>query len=152
MPSIVTGYVGLSDKNDPLSKSAVVSKRKPYADLDITLDLNPDTKDIDPLLDLDAVKASVRNIVLTTFGERPFNSGLGTNLKAALFEPADIFTKLTITDSIKYALAKYEQRVTDVTIQVVDDSDTNRYVITVGFRVIALNENVDITVYLQRVR
>jgi phage baseplate assembly protein W len=152
MPSIVTGYVGLSDKNNPLSKSAVVSKRKPYADLDITLDLNPDTKDIDPLLDLDAVKASVRNIVLTSFGERPFNPGFGTSLNSALFEPADIFTKITITNSIKAALAKYDNRVANVTIQVLDDSDNNRYVITVGFKVIAFDEVTDITVYLQRVR
>lgn len=152
MPSIVTGYIGLSDKNNPLSKSTVVAKRKPFADLDITLDLNPDTKDIDTLLDIDAVKASVRNIALTSFGERPFNSGLGTNLQTALFEPADIFTKLTITDSIKYALAKYEQRVTDVTIQVLDDSDNNRYVITIGFRVTAFDEVTDITAYIQRSR
>ena len=152
MPSIVTGYVGLSDKNNPLSKAAVVSKRKPYADLDITLDLNPDTKDIDPLLDLDAVKASVRNIVLTSFGERPFNPGFGTSLNSVLFEPADIFTKITITNSIKAALAKYDNRVANVTVQVLDDSDNNRYVITVGFRVIAFDEVTDITVYLQRVR
>lgn len=152
MPSIVTGYIGLSDKNNPLSKSAVVSKRKPYADLDISLELNPDTQDIDALSDTDAVKSAVRNIILTSFGERPFNLNLGTNLKMMLFEPGDIFTKLSIADSIKYAIVKYESRVTDVTVQINDDLENNRYAIDVGFKVVAIDENVNLTEYIQRLR
>lgn len=152
MPNIVTEYVGLSDKNNPLSKSLVVSKRRPYSDLDITLELNPETRDIEPLLDLDAVKASARHIVLTSFGERPFNSGLGTNLRMMLFEPPDVFTKLTIIDSIEYALAKYDPRASNITVQIDDDSDNNRYIVTVGFKVVALDEEVNITEYIQRVR
>jgi phage baseplate assembly protein W len=151
MPSIVTEYIGLSDRNNPLSKAEVVSKRRPYADLDLNLEID-ESGDIKPLLDLDAVKASVRNLILTNFGERPFRPNIGSNVRALLFEPADVFTIYALREAIRTVLLRYEPRVDSITVQVRDDSDENRYVATVGFRVISFNEIVDIDLYLSRTR
>ena len=84
----MAGVLTVYDQNILARKSAIVSKRKPYSDLDITLELNS-RKDISPLEDIDAVKQSVRNLILTTFGERPFRPKLGSAVKGLLFEPAD---------------------------------------------------------------
>ncbi len=132
--------------------SRVVSKRKQYSDLDISLAIHPDFHDIIPLLDVDAVKNSVRNLILTNFGERVFQPRVGSNLRALLFDPADRFTIIAIKDGIRNVLSRYEPRVDQVTIQVTDNSDNNRYDINLGFRVIATSQPVTMSLYLVRVR
>jgi phage baseplate assembly protein W len=142
----------LSDLNVTGRKAAVVSKRKQYADLDLSLTLHPIFNDIIPLVDIDAVKAAVKNLVLTNFNERPFQPTIGSNLRALLFEPGDIFTIIAIKNGIRDVLKRFEPRVDRVKIQVQDNSDENRYDITVGFRVITLDQPVDLTFYLVRIR
>lgn len=141
----------LSDKNVLARRAALVSKVHPYSDLDLTLAIN-EFQDITPLTDIDAVKQSVRNLVLTNFNERPFRPKLGGNITALLFEPADKFTMISLKESIKFVLEKYEKRVDQVTVQIEDDSDNNRYLVNLGFRVITLDFQTDVTVYLVRVR
>jgi phage baseplate assembly protein W len=142
----------LSDLNVTDRKSAVVSKRKQYADLDLTLTLHPIFHDIVPLTDIDAVKAAVKNLILTNFDERPFQPTLGSNLRALLFEPADVFTIISIKTGIRDVLQRFEPRIDQVRIQVIDNSDENRYDITLGFRVITINQPVDVSLYLVRIR
>jgi phage baseplate assembly protein W len=134
------------------SRSQVVSKRRSYADLDLSLELNPNFNDIVPLTDIDAVRNSVKNLVLTNFFERPFQPWIGSNVSALLFEPADVFTIVAIREEIKKVLKKYEPRVDNVTVEVKDESDRNSYYVTLGFRVISVDEQVDITLYLKRIR
>jgi phage baseplate assembly protein W len=134
------------------SKSRLVSKRRTFSDLDLGLDLNPNFNDIVPLTDIDAVKNSVKHLVLTNFFERPFQPWIGSNLSSLLFEPADAFTIVSIREEIKKVLRKYEPRVDSVTVEVKDESDRNSYNVTLGFRVISVDEQVDITIYLKRIR
>lgn len=134
------------------SRSQVVSKRRSYSDLDLSLELNPNFNDIVPLTDIDAVRNSVKNLVLTNFFERPFQPWIGSNVSALLFEPADVFTIVAIREEIKKVLKKYEPRVDNVTVEVKDESDRNSYYVTLGFRVISVDEQVDITLYLKRIR
>lgn len=141
-----------SDSNVQHRISQVVSKRKQYSDLDLSLTLHPDFHDIIPLLDTDAVKASVKNLILTNFLERPFQPKVGSNLRGLLFEPADRFTIIAIKEGIRNVLARYEPRVDQVTIQIQDNADNNRYDITLGFRIISVNQSVNMTIYLSRVR
>jgi phage baseplate assembly protein W len=103
-------------------------------------------------LDLDAVKASVRNLVVTNFGERPFQPNIGSNVRGFLFEPADVFTIFGLKQNIEDVLLRYEPRVTDIIVQIEDNSDYNRYDVTLTFRVITFNEVVDLELYLSRTR
>jgi phage baseplate assembly protein W len=128
-----------------------VSKRKPYADLDLNLEID-ESGDIQPLMDLDAVKASVRNLVVTNFGERPFQPNIGSNVRGFLFEPADVFTIFGLKQNIEDVLLRYEPRVTDIIVEIEDNSDYNRYDVTLTFRVITFNEVVDLDLYLSRTR
>lgn len=133
-------------------RSSVVSKRKPYSDLDLSLALNLNFHDVVPYVDIDAVKNSVRNLILSNYFDRPFQPALGSNVSAFLFEPADNFTISAMREEIKRVLKKFEPRVDSVTVEVIDNSDRNAYDITVGFRVIALDQRVDMTLYLKRIR
>lgn len=142
----------LSDYNVTDQRATVVSKKKLYSDLDLSLTLHPIFHDITPLTDIDAVTGSVRNLVLTNFDERPFQPYLGSNLRGLLFEPADKITIICLRDSIHGILAKYEPRIDSVAVNIADDSDRNRYHVTLSFRVIIPNQTVDMTLYLLRIR
>ena len=147
----MAGILVASDRNILGRKSAIVSQRKPYSDLDVSLARDV-TNDIAPLKDIEAVKAAVKNLVLTSFGERPFQPNLGSAIKSLLFEPADRISIAILRKSIVDVLRKNEPRIDSITIEVKDESENNRYVIDLGFRVISLNQEVDISFYLQRVR
>jgi len=145
--------VALSDYNVRNRVSAVVSKQKPYSDLDMSLDINPSTRDIVPFYDIAAVKNSVKNLILTSFSERPFDPEYGSNLTALLFEPVDKFTRNSLKNAIIRVISVYEPRVDSLVVEVDDQPDNNRYQVTLGFRVITLNHSVvNMDVYLLRIR
>ena len=132
--------------------STVVSRAQQYSDLDLSLVLHPDFHDIIPLQDIDAVMNAVRILLLTNFNERPFHLDVGGNLGGLLFEPADQFTIHALKRYVSRCLLKFEPRVDNVIVDVIDDSDNNQYVVDLSFRVISLSQNVDMTIFLQRIR
>lgn len=141
-----------SDYNSSGQKASVISSNRLYADLDLSLTLHPIFRDIMPLTDTDAVINAVRNLILTNFHERPFRPNLGSNLSNILFEPADVITIIRLKQSILEVLGDNEPRIDSITIEIIDDSDLNRYHINLTFRVISPNIKVDITLYLSRLR
>jgi phage baseplate assembly protein W len=132
--------------------SIIVAQAEQYSDLDLSLTVHPDTHDIVPLTDIDAVVNSVRIILLTNFNEAPFVPDLGSNCLALLFEPADQFTIFALQTYIKTCLQKFEPRVDQITVQVIDDSNNRRYTINLGFRIVQLAQTTQMTVYLTRIR
>lgn len=115
-------------------------------------DVHPIKKDLSAVLDLDAVKHAVKNLILTNFYERPFHPDIGSNVTAMLFEPADNFTAMSIKEEILFVLKKYEPRTNDHVVEVTDNSERNSYEITIGFNVIFSPRREEISFYLQRLR
>jgi phage baseplate assembly protein W len=140
----------LSDYNK--ERSSNVLKRDLYSDLPLGLQVHPNLKDVIALKDIDAVKQSVRNLILTNQGERPFQPAIGSNITALLFEPADTFTAVAIQKEVLAVLKKYEPRVTNIDVQVFDNSDRNAYQITIAFKIIFSDTPQEINFYLQRLR
>ena len=64
------------------------SKRssKIYKDLNLDFQQNTATKDIQKMLDVEAVKRSVRNLINLNHYDKPFHPEIGSNLRAMLFE------------------------------------------------------------------
>ena len=141
----------LSDYNN--GRSSNVLRRDLYTDLPINFKgVHPNLKDIIALKDIDAVKQSVKNLILTNHGERPFQPEIGSNITRLLFEPADTFTASAISREVKAVLKRFEPRVTNITVQVFDNSDRNAYSITIGFTVVFSDEAQEVNFYLQRLR
>lgn len=140
------------DYNTSGQKTSIVSSSRLYSDLDLSLTLHPIFHDIMPLTDTDAVINAVRNLISTNFHERPFQPALGSNLSNLLFEPADIITLILLRQSILEVLQENEPRIDSIKIDIVDDSDNNRYHVNLTFRVISRNAEVDITLFLSRLR
>ncbi len=142
--------------SDYIAKTGIPSERvartKVFADLDLSLILHPERNDLVPKYDLDAIKNSVKNLVMTNFSERPFQPFLGSNIRGLLFEPADAFTGVAIKNEIVRVLEQHEPRITGVTIQLVDDADRNSYYVTIGFTIIGFETYGTVEFFLKRLR
>ena len=123
-----------------------------YSDIPLTFRVHPNLKDVRPLKDLDAIRQSIKNLVLSNFTDRPFQPQLGANITRLLFEPADTGTALAIKEEVKRVLYEHEPRVTDITIQVFDNMDANAYKINIGYLAIVANTQDETEFYLERLR
>ena len=81
-----------------------------FSDIDLNFDVNPLTKDINTLKNEDAVKRSVRNIVLTNFGEKKFQPFFGGDVISRLFENFSPFTSFEIKKAIERSIIRNEPR------------------------------------------
>ena len=145
-------YTGDKQISGNLEQAKVVSKKKPFSDLDLSLKIHPIRKDIIPLKDDAAVKNAVRNLLISNFYERPFQDDLGANLRGLLFEPAGVITNIELRDNIRFVLEKYEPRITVRSIDITDIFDTNQYRIKVNFAIKQDNQNDSVEIVLRRLR
>ena len=143
-----------SDKSitGDISKAKIVSKKKPWIDLDLSLKVHPIRKDIIPLKDDVAIKNAVKNLLITNFFERPFQPALGANLKALLFEPADYITRIDMRQGIVDVLTKYEPRIDLLKVEIKDLADQNAYNIIVFFRIKEYDAEDKVEIILRRLK
>ena len=142
----------LSDFNVSGQRTALVSRGKQYADLDLSLIPHPNKKDIIPLTDIDAVRNSIKNLVLTGRYERPFQPELSSGVYSLLFENSSPDILFMLKSYIRNVISKYEPRVSDLYVEVKDDSDNNAYYITITFNIISVDTEAEIQLYLERIR
>ena len=146
---------GLSDFNPSVGVASILSgdERSSYGDLDLQFLLHPTYKDIRPLKEIDAIKSSVRNLILTNCGDRPFQPQIGGNVIRYLFEPANRFVIKDIQDEIKGVIERHEPRVNAVAVSVNDIVDDNRLAVTIQFNIgAAFDQSAEINFYLERLR
>jgi phage baseplate assembly protein W len=120
----------LNDYSKPNSK--VNANKDIYADLDILFSANPISGDITTKKDSDAVKRSVRNILLTNHYERPFKPNFGANLRAMLFELDGIGAKKRIKKNIITTLSILEPRIGNVKVDI-SESESNNIDVRVSY-------------------
>ena len=123
-----------------------------YADLNLSFTKNPATKDVARLFDVQAIKRSVKNIILTNKYERPFDSDFGCNLRGFLFENITEPLLVIIKDRVAMAIEKYEPRVSVEDVVVKEDVDKNGLSIMVSFLINGTEAPVSVSTFLQRVR
>ena len=128
-----------------------ITARRWYTDIDLNLTPHPSSRDLTLKYDKDAVKRSLRNIMLTNDYERPFRPNFGANLRGLLFELADDITKLEIRNQITEAIEDYEPRVVIDKIYLNEDKSNNMFV-NIHYGVRGVQEPQELEVILQRVR
>jgi len=122
----------LSDFNRPNYQPTVVAGDI-YKDVSFSF-IHPATGDVLLATDIEAVKNSIKNIILTPRGTRPFFPEFGTRVSRLLFELASPITASQIRDEIVSAVEKYEKRVSTFQVRIDDDHERNAYRITATFR------------------
>jgi phage baseplate assembly protein W len=131
----------------------IVTSRQPdYSDLDLDFIPHPTTGDILRKTGQDAIKRSVRNLILTNYYEKPFRPGIGSNAVKLLFENATPFTTTFLKDAIMEVIRNYEPRVGVVEVDVIFDPDNNGYDVKLQYVILNRNEPVVTTIFLERIR
>ena len=100
---------------------------KTYSDLNLNFTRNPATGDVARLTDIEAVKRSVRNLILTNQFERPFHPEIGSSVRALLFENVTPLNAILLEDRIREVIVNFEPRAELTGIQVFDEIDNNQY-------------------------
>lgn len=135
-----------------VTKASITSREVLYSDFDLSFIKHPNTKDVTILRDIDAVKQSVKNLVLTAQGERPFNPLLGSDIRQLLFEPVDDFTAFDIEEQIRLTIQNHEPRVNVLGIDVSPEEDNNRFRVSINFQMITNLDTGSVSFYLERIR
>ena len=126
--------------------------RKIYADIFNDLDKHPITDDLATRTNENAVKQSIRNLLLTDRGERLFQPNIGSDIRKMLFENITPQTIIVIEQMVRDTLEIYEPRANIIDIVVSANEDGNQINISIVFNVINRQEPVSIDVILDRVR
>jgi phage baseplate assembly protein W len=139
----------LSDYNDTLSSN--VARNRVYSDLNPSFMVHPVLKDLIPLNDIDAIKNSIKNIILTNTLDRPFHPEISSGLRLLLFEQADIFINYEIGEKIRNIILLLEPRIENLEIDVIDNSVSNQYKVTITFSTF-YDKSEELIIYLTRLR
>jgi phage baseplate assembly protein W len=107
-----------------------------FKDVSLSFKSHPITNDILTITNVTSINRSLRNLVLTLNGERPFNSLLGTQLSASLFEILDTRITSSIESEIRNVISNFEPRIEINTINVSPDFDQDLYDVLVDYNVI----------------
>lgn len=129
-----------------------LNKENQFADFFNNFDTSLNKNDITLRVNEEAVKNSIRNLLLTNRGDRFFNPTLGGDVRAMLFENISSITSNNLKDLIETAIENYEPRAQLLDVSVVPDFDRNAYNITIVFSVINNSDPVFLELLLNRIR
>ena len=112
---------------------------KGFLDLSASFQTNPLSNDFIELKNESAIARSVRNLILTEQGERPFQPVLGTGVSRLLFENMDKLTASAIRSEIRTTIENYEPRVEISEILVDPDYEGNAFNVTLQYFIIGID-------------
>ena len=110
-----------------------------FKDLSASFQTNPLSNDLIALKNESAIARSVRNLVLTGQGERPFQPVLGTGVSRLLFENMDKLTASAIRSELRTTIENYEPRVEINEILVTADFERNAFDVTLQYFIIGMD-------------
>lgn len=123
-----------------------------YRDFDISFRANPITGALNILKNNDAVKRSLRSLILTNRFERPFRPFFGSDISAYLFENFDVLTESEIRDAVRRAIEEQEPRVELLDVRTKASPDRHSLEVTIYFRVRNDANTDELTIVLERIR
>ena len=110
-----------------------------FKDISATFQSNPLNGDLIALKNENAIARSVRNLVMTIPGERPFAPALGSNVYNLLFENFDDLTASAIKSEIENTLENYEPRIKLEDVSVKPEFDRNEFHVTLNYIIVGMD-------------
>ena len=146
----VTTYSAFTDAQ---SQNDISRNVRQYRDLDLFFSKKQGSDDVNKVTDIEAVKRSVRNLVLTNFYEKPFHPEIGSGVRDMLFENMSPITASVLTKKVEDVIENFEPRARLTSVRALPNLDRNEYEVTIEFFVVnAPTELVDMTVFLEVLR
>ena len=125
-----------------------------FRDISFSFARNPVNDDILSINDADAIKRAVINLVRTKSGERFYDSLVGTEVEASLFEVQSPEVANNLKIDIENVLKNYEPRVDDVEVEVNYPLDSNEIYIQIAYTIVGLTlptQNIEFVLQSTRV-
>ena len=110
-----------------------------FKDISMSLEVNPINADIIGVKNDTAIARSIRNLVLTTPGERFFNEDLGSGVSEVLFDVLDDISGAVIRDEIEQTIIRFEPRVKLTDVKVKPDYDNNEFNVTITYDIVGMD-------------
>ena len=125
-----------------------------FKDINLSFKRHPVTNDVLTVSNEDAIKRSVKNIIFTILGEKPFLPLFGSVINQSLFDLNTNLSEIRISDEIKSSLLNYEPRIDNVTVYVTVSADSNEMNCTVQYDIVGIpapTQEVDVLLFPARV-
>ena len=125
-----------------------------FKDFNLSFKRHPVTNDVITIRDEDAIKRSVRNIVFTILGEKPFDPNFGSVISDSLFELNTSLNEVRVSDEIKQSLLNYEPRIDNIVVTSSVYPDSNELNCTIQYDIVGLpapTQEVDVLLFPARV-
>ena len=132
------------------SGASIVSNKESFSDLDLTFTAHPVTGDIVTKKDANAIRQSIKNILLTNHYERPFKPNFGADLRGMIFEANDPIIGQRIKERIVEEIKILEPRVGRANINVIQNDNTVN--VNVAYTISGSSSVQEVEFTLSRVR
>ena len=124
-----------------------------YSDLDLFFGQNNKTKDVNIVYDIQAVKRSIRNLVLLNVFDKPFHPEISSGVRGTLFELMTPVTAIILARQVQDVIENFEPRARLVGVRASPNLERNEYEVSIEFYVVnAPTELIDLTLPLERLR
>ena len=124
-----------------------------FKDINLSFKRHPVTNDVVTIRNEDAIKRSVKNIIFTILGEKPFEPNFGSVINESLFDLNTSLNEIRVADEISASLRNYEPRISDIDVTVTVAPDTNEMNCTVQYEIVGLPtppQEVDVLLFPAR--
>jgi phage baseplate assembly protein W len=138
---------------DAASQNNIKRNVRQYTDLDLFFGKKASNSDVQEIIDIKAVKRSIRNLVLLNHYEKPFRPEIASGVRDMLFELMTPITAQIIARKIEDVINNFEPRARLISVSANPLLDRNIYEVSIEFYVVNQpTELVDLSIMLERVR
>ena len=142
-----TAYTDAQSQND------IDRNVRQYSDLDLFFGRKTSNNDVSKITDVQAVKRSIRNLVLLNTYEKPFHPEISSGVRGMLFENMTPITATILARKVEDVINNFEPRARLISVTAIPDLDRNAYEVAVQFYVVNTpTELVDISLMLETLR
>ena len=125
-----------------------------FKDINLSFKRHPVTNDLVVIKNEDAIKKSVKNIIFTILGEKPYMPLFGSSVNNSLFELSNPLDNIRISDEIQSVLLNYEPRISNIQVTVSNYPDSHELNATIQYDIIGMaspSQTVDVLLQPARV-
>ena len=124
-----------------------------FKDINLSFKRHPVTNDLVVIKNEDAIKKSVKNIIFTILGEKPYMPLFGTSVNNSLFELSNPLDHIRISDEIQSTLLNFEPRISNIQVTVSNYPDSHELNATIQYDITgAASPSQTVDVLLQPAR
>ena len=125
-----------------------------FKDINLSFKRHPVTNDLVVIKNEDAIKKSVKNIIFTILGEKPYMPLFGSSINNSLFELSNPLDHVRISDEIQSTLLNYEPRISNIQVTVSNYPDSHELNATIQYDITGMaspSQTVDVLLQPARV-